>query len=64
MSNKDRKVLKDNLFYFSKNVSFNQAKEKNINDFKLNNTANPNDNIKMQIICSFYFLKDIFKQTS
>ena len=48
MPNKDRKILKDNLFYFSKNVSLNQTKEKNINDSNLNNTDNPNDNIKMQ----------------
>ena len=48
MPNKDRKILKDNLFYFSKNVTLNQAKEKNINDSNLNNTDNPNDNIKTQ----------------
>ena len=47
-SNKERKALKDNLFYFSKNVSLNLAKEKNINDSNLNNTANPNDIIKIQ----------------
>ena len=53
MSNKDRNALKDNLFYFSKNVSLNQTKEKILNDSNLNNTVNPNDNLKIQNSCLF-----------